>query len=342
MKIVCDKAIPYLEGVFEPYAEVVRKEGRSIVRDDLEGAEALIVRTRTACGAGLLGGTGVRIVASATIGTDHIDIPWCRSEGIEVASAPGCNALGVADYVMTAVYAVAERKSLDISGSVIGIVGAGHVGTLVAEAARKLGFRVLLCDPPRALSEGPEGFVSLERLLEESSVVTLHVPLDATTFHMAGERFFSMMRPGALFINSSRGDVVVERALAQAAPRLGGVVLDTWPGEPRISPGTVRLCDIATPHIAGYTVQGKATATQMVVHSVAECLGIKELEGFSLASSMPPVKVLHLSGEKPSTINEVLQYNYPIFTDDSALRADLSAFERLRSAYACRNEFRIE
>ena len=342
MKIVCDNAIPFLQGVFEPYADVVYEDGPAISRDTLFGADALLVRTRTRCGASLLDGTSVRAVATATIGTDHIEVPWCLSHGITVDSAPGCNAMGVMNYVMTAVYAVAARKGLDVSGMTLGIIGSGHVGSLVAEAGRKLGLRVLECDPPRAKREGPDGFVPLELILAESDIVSLHIPHDDSTRDLAGEDFFRRMKPGAMFINTSRGEVVCEDALIEAVPKLGAVIVDTWRSEPKISSALVDAADIATPHIAGYTLQGKAEGTRMAVRALAGRLGIGPLKDFNPAGAAPERPVLSLSGESQERINEVLQYNYPIFTDDSALRSDISSFERLRTGYSYRSEFLID
>ena len=181
MKIVADKDIPFLEGVFEPYAEVVYIKGDEIVREDLIDADVLIVRTRTQCNASLLEGTSVKMVTTATIGMDHIDLEYCQSKGIKVANAAGCNAGGVMQYVFSAVYGVAARKGIKVEGTNFGIIGVGNVGTKVEELARYLGFNVLRCDPPRAAAEGPEGFCSLEYLLENSHIVTMHVPLDENT-----------------------------------------------------------------------------------------------------------------------------------------------------------------
>ena len=160
MKIVADTNIPFLKGVFEPYGEVVYKEGRAIVREDCLDADVLITRTRTRCDAALLEGTRVQVIATATIGMDHVDLPWCREKGIAVYNAEGCNAGGVMNYVLSALYGVASRRAIRLEGTTIGIVGVGHVGERVAEAARKLGFQVLLCDPPRAQREGSDAFCS--------------------------------------------------------------------------------------------------------------------------------------------------------------------------------------
>lgn len=344
MKIVADTNIPFLKGVFEPYGEVVYKDGRMISREDVMDAEILIVRTRTRCDAGKLEGTRVRMIASATIGTDHIDLDWCRKAGITVFNAEGCNAGGVADYVFSALYGTAARRSIHLDGATIGIVGVGHVGSRVERMARLLGFRVLLCDPPRALREGPGVFCSLDELLAGSDVVTLHTPLDDTTRSMADASFFEKIRPGTIFINSSRGEVVDESALIHARPKLGALVLDTWCHEPDVNPHLIDLCDIATPHIAGYSYQGKQNGTSMVVRAVARFLGIDELKTYfpeAENEEMAPVRV-EVAGKSQGEMAAILQYNYPIFTDDFLFRSDPSGFERIRSEYNYRREFYLE
>ena len=253
MRIIADTNIPFLKGVLEPYAEVVYLDGRAIDRAAMQDADALIIRTRTKCNEATLQGSRVQFIASATIGMDHIDLPWCKEHGIEVQNAEGCNAGGVADYVFSALYGIASRRAIKLDEAVIGIVGVGNVGLKVEYMARTLGFKVLLNDPPRAAKEGPEGFVELDELLEKSNIVTMHVPLDETTRNMADDRFFAKMRPGTIFINASRGEVVDESALLHARPKLAALVLDTWCNEPNVNPNLIDICDIATPHIAGYS-----------------------------------------------------------------------------------------
>ena len=220
MKIVADANIPFLEGVFEPFAEVVYKDGREIRREDCLDADVLITRTRTRCNAELLEGTSVKMISTATIGTDHIDMPWCAEHGIEVYNAAGCNAGGVMDYVFSALYGVAARKKIPLQNAKLGIVGVGHVGKKVERAGRKLGFQILRCDPPRAEKEGPEDFYTLDELLAEAQIVTIHVPLDDTTRGMCNDDFFAKIQPGAIFINAARGEIVDEAALLRARPKL--------------------------------------------------------------------------------------------------------------------------
>ena len=340
MKVVADMDIPFLEGVFEPYGEVVYKKGLEISHEDVLDADALVVRTRTRCDAALLEGTSVKMVATATIGTDHIDLEYCRNAGIEVANAAGCNAGGVMQYVFSALYGVAARKGIKIDESTIGIVGVGHVGSKIEAMAEYLGFNILRCDPPRAVAEGPEGFCSLEHLLEESDVVTLHVPLDETTRGMANADFFTLMKPGAIFINAARGEVVDEQALIEASPKLGAIVIDTWNNEPDINEDLVDIADIATPHIAGYTFQGKQNGTAYAVQALARHFRLEELYDFFPAQDLPghePV-LLDLKGKNHGEIAAVSQYNYPIFTDDFRFRMEPHKFEKLRSEYQYRRE----
>lgn len=344
MKIVADKDVPFLNGVFEPYAEVIYKTGAAITNEDVKDADALILRTRTICNEKLLEGSSVKLIATATIGTDHVDFDYCNSHGIEVQNAAGCNAGGVMQYVFSALYGIAARKGIKIDGATIGIVGVGNVGRRIEYMAGYLGFNVLRCDPPRAQKEGPEGFCSLEQLLTESDIVTLHVPLDENTRGMANADFFTLMKPGAIFINASRGEVVNEEALLEAAPKLGAIVIDTWNNEPDVNQELIDVVDIATPHIAGYSYQGKVNGTTMAVRAVAKHFGIRELEDFTPEDDVAEHQPLHLDlkGKNHGEIAAVLQYNYPIFTDDFRFRMEPEKFEKLRSDYQYRREIIVD
>lgn len=343
MKIVADVDVPFLKGVLEPYGEVVYKKGPEICRDDVKDADALILRTRTKCDAALLDGSGVRLIATATIGTDHVDFDYCNSHGIEVHNAAGCNAGGVMQYVFSALYGVAARKGIKIDGATMGIIGVGNVGKKVEKMAEYLGLNVLKCDPPRAIAEGQEGFCSLEYLLENSQIVTMHVPLDDMTRGMADETFFALMQPGSIFINASRGEVVDETALKAAFPKFGAVVIDTWNNEPNVDEELVDMADIATPHIAGYSYQGKQMGTAMAVRAVARHFGIEDLYEFFPEDEPDhnPV-LLDLKGKNHGQIAAVFQYNYPIFTDDFRFKMDPSSFDKLRSEYQYRREVYVE
>lgn len=344
MKIVADKYIPFLEGVFEPYAEMVYIDGRSISHEDLIDADAMIIRTRTICDAALLDGTGVKIIATATIGMDHIDLQYCADKGIAVHNAEGCNAGGVMQYVFSALYGVAARKSIKLDGCNFGIVGVGNVGRKVEAMARYLGFNVLRCDPPRAAAEGEEGFCSLDYLLANAQIVTMHVPLDETTRGMADEDFFLKMQLGTIFINASRGEVMVDEALKEAYPKLGAAIIDTWNNEPDVDEELIDMVDVATPHIAGYSFQGKLNGTAMSVQALARFFGIEELYEFypvDEEAGHEPV-LLDLKDKKQGEIAAVFQYNYPIFTDDFRFRMDPKNFEQMRSKYQYRREIYVE
>lgn len=344
LKIVADKAIPFLEGVFDPYADMTYLPGDKIGPENVRDADVLMVRTRTKCNADLLEGSKVKFIATATIGTDHIDFPYCDSKGIVVRNAPGCNAGGVMEYVFSALYGLASRKSISLQGDTIGIIGVGHVGSLIERMGRALGFRILKCDPPRAEAEGSFGFCDLEYLLQNSQIVTLHVPLNETTRGMADSEFFSLMQPGAFFINAARGEVVCDDALKAAIPKLGPVIIDTWNHEPDIDLDLMDKVAIATPHIAGYSYQGKQNGTAAAVRAVAHYFGITELYEFFPKTDLPENEAvkLELKDLNQGEIASVLQYNYPIFTDDFMLRLNPENFDKLRSEYNYRREVYID
>ena len=344
IKIVADSAVPFLEGVFEPYAEVKYMGGSDIGPDDVRDADALIIRTRTKCDAALLDGSRVKFIATATIGTDHIDFPYCDAHGITVRNAPGCNAGGVMEYVFSALYGLASRKAISLEGDTIGIIGVGHVGSLIERMGLSLGFKILKCDPPRAEAEGPFGFCDLDYLLQNSQIVTMHTPLNETTRGMADRHFFSMMRPGAFFINASRGEVVCDDALKEAIPKLGPVIIDTWNHEPDIDLELMDKVAIATPHIAGYSYHGKQNGTAAAVRAVAHYFGIQSLYEFFPKTDLPENEAvkLDLKGLNQGEIAAVLQYNYPIFTDDFMLRVAPEDFDKLRAEYKYRREVYID
>lgn len=342
LRIVADESIPFLEGVLDKYADVVFKRGSDISRDDIVNADALLIRTRTRCDRNLLEGTRVSMIASATIGTDHIDLDYCRGRGIEVTNASGCNAGGVMQYVFSALYGACAHNGISLSGKTFGIIGVGNVGKRVEEMARYLGFDVLLCDPPRAEAEGPEDFVDLDTLLSGSDIVTIHTPLLPSTRNMADERFFQKMRLGAIFINAARGEIVDEEALMEAIPKMGAVIIDTWNNEPFANRELVRMVDVATPHIAGYSYQGKMNGTAMAVQAVARRFGIYQLYDFypkKLPEDVP--QKLNIAHKSQGEIAATFQYNYPVFTDDFMFRTNVEAFEELRKNYHYRREIYI-
>lgn len=282
MKIVADIHIPYIKGVLEPFAEVVYLPGKEISPGEVKDADALLVRTRTLCGASLLDGSAVKFIGTATIGTDHIDMQYCAANGVAVTSAAGSNARGVLQWMAATLGFLSQRGGWAPAERTLGIVGAGNVGVLVKRYADAWGFRVLCSDPPREEAEGlgeEEGFVPAGKLAAESDIITFHTPLTACgphpTKNLAGKEFFSLVRPGAVIINSARGGVVDEAELKKNIVGKNCIAcLDTWAGEPDIDRELLGMAAIATPHIAGYTIQGKANASSMAVNELARHFGL--------------------------------------------------------------------
>ena len=344
VKIVADEAIPFLAGVLEPFAQVTYLPGEHITAADVKDADALVIRTRTTCGPALLEGSSVKLIAISAIGTDHVDLPYCNARGIMVKNAAGSNAGGVMNYVFSALYGAASRKAIRLDGYTMGIVGVGNVGSRVERVARYLGFNVLKNDPPRMAAEGEEGFCSLDYLLEHARIVTLHVPLNASTRGMADADFFARMQPGTIFINSSRGEVVDDEALKRAIPSLGPVIIDTWNHEPDVDKELLQMVDIATPHIAGYSYQGKQNGTAAAVRAVARFFSFEPLYEFFPEADVEDLESIKLDvkGKPQGEVTSVLQYNYPIFTDDFMFRMAPERFEQLRSAYQYRREFYVD
>jgi len=323
MKLVCDDKIPFLKGVFEPYANVLYLPGADISHSDLMDADALIVRTRTRCDRSLLEGTKLRIVASATIGIDHIDTAWCEKNGILWANAPGCNAGSVCQWVGSALFALSHRLGLDLRGQTLGIVGVGNVGSKVARLANTLGMETMLCDPPRAEIEGLEDYVSLDELIIKSDIITIHTPLSVQTFHLFDSKRLSTMNNSQILINSARGEIVDGAALKYALleGHLRAAALDVWENEPWIDKGLLERVTIGTPHIAGYSADGKANGTSAAVRAVSHALGIEELYDW-----------------KVTPIPQGGEAIYDVLKDDAALRAHPEDFEKLRSNYYIRRE----
>jgi len=344
MKIVIDSLIPFVEGVFEPYADVVYLKGEDIRHEDIVDADALVIRSRTRCNAAMLAGTSVKLISTATIGTGHIDLEYCGENGIFVSNASGANAGGVMNYVMSALYGVASRKSIRMDGFTFGIVGAGHVGSRVEAAARELGFKVLRTDPPRAEEEGAYEFCTLDHLLDNANIVSLHLTLNDSTRGMADEAFFARMRPGTVFINTANGELVVDSALKAAIPKLGAVIIDAWNNEPDVDPELISMVDIATPHIAGYSYQGKQRSTATAVRTVARYFDIKPLLEFFPETEIKELEAVKLDvrGKSQGQIASLFQYNYPIFIDDFMFRINPGGFVGLREDYSYRREFFID
>ena len=349
MKVVCDTDIPFLKGALEPYCQVVYARGSEISRDMVKDADALVVRTRTTCNADLLEGSKVRFIATATIGYDHIDTKWCGLQGIRWTNAPGCNSWSVQQYTGSLLVTMSRSLGFAFRDKTIGVVGAGNVGSKVARLAALLGFRVLLCDPPRARREGSQGFVTLDEIIEKSDIITCHVPLthdgQDATFHMFDSSRLASMNGSQILINTSRGEVVDGQALKQAlkSRSIRAASLDVWENEPDIDRELLDLLFTGTPHIAGYSTDGKATGTMMCVQALGRFFNLA-CRDWEVTELPEPQQTLEFNVEtadrKPQDVlAEAILHTYDIMEDDKKLRADISMFEKLRSGYQTRREF---
>lgn len=349
MKIVIDNKIPFIRGVFEPFADVVYLPGKETTAEVVRDADALITRTRTICNESLLKGSSVKVIATATIGYDHIDTAWCERNGIFWTNAPGCNSWSVKQYIASTLVTLAARYGLELDKMTLGVIGVGNVGSKVVEAAGILGMKVLLNDPPRARREGDDAFVGLDELLSQADIITVHVPLEKegpdATWHLFDAARIATLRPTQILINSSRGPVVDNQALKAALHdcRLKAAVLDVWEGEPDIDIELMSMLAISTPHIAGYSADGKANGTSMSVRAVARALGIKALEDWTASGVPTPVQPLSFeldcTGKTTLQIlSEAVLYTYRVEEDSRLLKADPSLFEKLRGDYRIRRE----
>ena len=330
MKIVADSAIPFLQGVLEPWAEVRYLPGSRIAAEDVRDADALIIRTRTRCDGRLLAGSRVRLIATATIGFDHIDTAWCAAHGIRVATAAGCNARGVLQWAGAVLAHLARTQGWEPAQRTLGIVGVGHVGSLIREYASLWGFRVVCCDPPREEREHC-GFLPLEEVAREADLLTFHTPLDASTRHMAGEGLLARLKPGAVVMNSSRGEVVDGQALLESGHPF---VLDVWEHEPDIAPALLDRALLATPHIAGYTEQGKANATAAAVAAVARAFRLPLVGWYP--PSVTPSRPRPISWEE---LGRTIRDAFDIEAESRYLKGHRGEFEQLRDHYSYRREY---
>ncbi len=351
MKIVADDKIPFIkEGLakFAGLADFVLLPGGKIVKSDLVDADALITRTRTKCDVSLMEGTGVKFIASATIGFDHIDTQFCESHGIYWTNAPGCNSSSVAQYFASTVLRLAKERKLSLNDIKLGIVGVGNVGSKIAKFAEIAGMKILLNDPPRARKEENGRFVEIERIQDEADIITFHVPLihegSDKTFHLADESFFRKIRKNVIFINSSRGEAVDTAALknAIAVGKVTDAVIDVWENEPGIDLELLRIAKFATPHIAGYSTDGKANGTSMCVNALNRFFGfgLAEWRPGELPGPKNPVFEIDCSDKSgQEVLFEAVNNSYDITWDDLILRGSPATFEKQRGDYPVRREF---
>lgn len=354
MRIVADENIPLLDAFFADQGEIVTYPGREIRREHLMQADALLVRSVTKVDPALLAGTPVRFVGTCTIGTDHLDLPGLKVVGISVSSAPGCNARGVVEYVLSCLLTLSERTGVAWRKRRVGIIGVGEVGIRLAATLSALGVDCLLCDPPRA-ERGESGFVSLDELLALVDVITCHVPLNKqgphATQHLLNAERLAKLAPGTWLINSSRGPVVDNHALAALLPQRPDlqVALDVWEQEPQVDLALAQLCALATPHIAGYSLDGKLRGTEQIYQ--AFCAHFQQPATLSLNELAPAAGLasLKLDDQTPAawSLARALRLVYDVRDDDARFRAAMQglpqgqipqAFDQLRKHYPLRRE----
>ena len=338
-KIVIDDKIPYIkETISKLTNRAVYIPGNMIGNDDIRDADALIIRTRTHCDAQLLKGSNVKFVATATIGYDHIDTNFMEQAGIKWINCPGCNASSVAQYIDAVLTLIKTEKHIDIQKQTIGIVGCGHVGKKVVEVARRKGMNILICDPPRSDAEGEKGFVSMEQIAKEADIITFHVPLTKEgrypTYHLANETLFDSLSKRPIIINSSRGAVVDNEALLYAINynKVKDAVIDTWENEPNINKELLKRVWIGTPHIAGYSADGKTNADNMVISALCDYFSLPKQP----AICPPEIPNADLC---PKNEDERTLFFYNPIPESNKLKLEPEKFEWFRNNYPLRREY---
>ena len=353
MLIVADENIPLLDAFFQGFGEIRRYPGRSLDAASVREADILLVRSVTKVDRHLLEGSRVQFVGTCTIGTDHLDLDYFDQVGIRWSSAPGCNARGVVDYVLGSLLTLADLEGASLPERVYGVVGAGQVGGRLVSVLRALGWKVMVCDPLRQAAEGGD-YVELDTLLQACDVISLHTPLERggqyPTWHLFGPAELAKLRPGAWLINASRGAVVDNgalRALLQQRDDLHAV-LDVWEGEPQVDLQLADLCTVATPHIAGYSLDGRQRGTAQIYRALCQHLGVNEVIQLADLLPRPPVAQIELDAEVDLqwALAMLCRAVYDPRRDDADFRRSLSedvqhqraAFDALRKHYPPRRE----
>ena len=338
MKVIVDNKIPFIHESIERIAdEVVYAPGRDFTPDLVRNADALIIRTRTQCNRELLANSQVKFIATATIGFDHIDTAYCHEAGIAWCNAPGCNAASVAQYVQSSLLLLEKVKEKNLHGLTLGVIGAGHVGSQIAELGKRLGMRVLLNDPPRAQHEGGTQFADLTDLASQCDIISFHVPLirkgTHQTFHLADENFFTSLKKKPVIINTSRGEVIETQALLKALDHhyISDAIIDVWENEPTISLELLDKVFLGTPHIAGYSADGKANATRMALDALCDFFKLEK--SYTIIPPQPATSILATDNPAEASLE---MYNPR--SDAQRLKAHPECFEQLRGDYPLRRE----
>ncbi len=355
MKIIADRNIPFAAECFSSIGEVEVVAGQDITPGVVADADCLLVRSVTKVDSNLLAESSVRFVGTATIGFEHIDTDFLARHNTGFASAPGSNANSVVEYIVAALLEVGQKANLNLKDKSIGVIGVGNIGSKVAEKAAAIGMKVCLNDPPLQRQTGDAKYLPLEKLFD-CDFITLHTPLTFEgidrTFYLADERFFKSLKKGCIFFNTSRGAVADTGALKAMikSGKLGAAVLDVWENEPSIDTELLEMAAIGTPHIAGYSLDGKVAGMIMIYKAACEYFGLEA--GFDTKSFLPEPAVRELkvnpqTGSEQDMLREAVEKIYNIKKDDSNLRRILNMplgkrcglFEKLRSDYPVRREF---
>lgn len=345
IKIVADTTIPFLKGIPEDFAEVSYLSSNEFTSAAVKNADALIVRSINKCTRELLEGSRVKLITTATIGFDHIDTAYCEENGIRWYNAPGCNAVSVSQYVLSSLLTIALRKHVLLKDQTIGIIGVGHVGKEVEKLCKAFGMRVLLHDPPRAAVEGSSAFVSLDQIAREADIITLHTPLEKNgkypTYHLANTAFFNKLIRKPWFVNAARGGIHDTNALIQAKESglVSELILDCWEKEPEISSRLIELASIATPHIAGFSADGKANATRACLEHIRTFFGIADVRTQDVLPPQPAQPQINLTQYTDSPIEQAIFHSFTPLQIDKALREEPNKFEWFRANYPHPREF---
>jgi erythronate-4-phosphate dehydrogenase len=348
MKIIADDKIPFLKGVLEPFADIVYVNGSEISNDHVRDADALIIRTRTRCNEKLLRNSSVKFIGTATIGFDHIDTRYCDSRQIVWKNAPGCNSGSVMQYVASTLFSLSSKMEFELKDRVLGVIGVGNVGSKIVRLAEMIGMRVYLCDPPKVRETGACGFISPEGILRECDIITFHVPLNPEgedkTFHMISDHLLKSVNPATIIINTSRGEVADSQALKNALTNrsISALVLDVWENEPAIDMELLKMCTQATPHIAGYSVDGKAHGTGMIIRELSRFfeLPLEDWEPSGLPE--PSAELINIDCKgltAEAVLKQAVLHTYDVAADDRRLRENPGEFEKQRGNYPPRREF---
>lgn len=337
MQIVVDSAIPYINGLLDPFAEVKYIAGQAINAEVCKHANALLVRTRTRCNAALLEGSAVRFIGTATIGTDHIDLAYCAAREIKVVNAPGCNAWAVVQWVVSILTQINQHSRFALTERPVGIVGCGAIGERLASLLEIFNVPVLRCDPFLEVN-APFRYVNLQRIARECAIITVHTPLthdgSHPTFHLLDRDFFHAVQQKPYILHAARGGVVDDYELYEATTyrHVAGYYLDVYEDEPDVAPALLEVAKLATPHIAGYSIEGKLAASKVIVKALSDFFGWQVAEPTLETKEEKSFIVGHSLGDLART--------YDVVRDSRALKSAPQQLEQMRSRYAYRHDYR--